>query len=64
MTHASRLGLAGLLFAVGCGSQLLQTYRRGKAGRPCPDDDDVVLHPFALKPFLAHRLPPAFPGQL
>ena len=30
------------------GGELLQTDRRGEAGRPRPDHDDVVLHPLAL----------------
>ena len=38
-TASSRLGRGG---------ELLQTDRRGEAGRPGPDDDDVVLHPLAL----------------
>ena len=33
---------------LGRGGELLQTDRRGEAGRPGPDDDDVVLHPLAF----------------
>ena len=28
--------------------ELLQTDRRGEAGRPGPDDDHVILHPLAF----------------
>jgi hypothetical protein len=36
------------------GGELLQSDRRGKTGRPGPDDH-VVLHPLALGPLLAHH---------
>ncbi len=42
-------------FALAGGRKLLQTDRRGKAGRPGADDHDVVLHPLALRPLLAHH---------
>ena len=37
------------------GSELLQTDRRGEAGRSGADNDDVIFHPLALNPLLAHR---------
>src|SRR5207248_7594850 len=42
-------------FAAGRRGELLQTDRGGEAGRPAPDDDDVVLHLLALR--VRHRPP-------
>jgi hypothetical protein len=37
------------------GRELLQTDRRGETRRPGPDDHDIVLHPLARRPLLAHH---------
>ena len=42
-------------FASSRGGELLQPYRGGKAGRPCANDDDIVLHRFAFSEvFVGH----------
>ena len=43
-------------FAARRGGELLQPDRRGEAGRPGADDDDIVFHPLALD--FRHRVTP------
>jgi hypothetical protein len=45
--------------AAGLGGELLQTDRRGEAGRPGADDDHVIFHPLAFDCFvLGHCVAP------